>query len=184
MKRYPMRNKLNIITQSELKKLLDFDPKTGIFTWKIFRGGKKSGSIAGCKDLRGYIKIQINGKSYTASRLAFLWMKGYFPEYEVDHRDRVRHNNKWKNLRHMTHQCNVKNQSIRKNNKSGVTGVSWHKRMEKWVGRITVDNVRTSLGCFDDIREAVQARWEAEIKHGYPNCNTTSSAYIYLQENN
>jgi hypothetical protein len=172
------------LTQRRLKKLLDYNPDTGTFRWKKSRGGNKSGSIAGCKDHYGYIQICVDSKLYISSRLAYLWMKGYFPEHQVDHEDRVRDNNKWENLRHITHQCNAKNRSINKNNKSGITGVRWYKLSGKWISKITVNGKGKHLGYFKSLKDAAQARWEAEVEYGFPNCNSTSSAYQFLLECN
>ena len=113
--------------------------------------------------------------------LAFLYMEGYFPENFVDHKNRIRDDNRWKNLRHVSHLCNMRNQSVAKNNVSGVTGVIWNSQRKRWRGSITIMNKNEFLGHFMTMKEAVRARWDAEVKYGFPNCNTTSSAYVFLQ---
>lgn len=171
------------LTQEKLKELLDYDPATGIFINKIDRGKTaKKGNVSGYVDLKGYLIITITLKRYKAHRLAFLYMEGYLPENQVDHIDRNKLNNKWDNLREVSQSCNMRNCNIAKNNKSGITGIYWDKRSNKWRSRIT-NPKRIHLGLFDNLIDAVKARWEGEVKHGYPNCNTTSSAYMYLKEN-
>jgi hypothetical protein len=189
MKRYPVKKRktltqerLKNLTQSELKELLNYNPMSGLFMWINSGSGRKSNSYAGFKTSNGYRCIKINGKQYRTSRLAFLWMKGYFPEYDVDHKNRIRNDDKWENLRHATQSCNARNRSIHKNNKSGVTGVSWNKQRKSWGSYIRANNKRKYLGNYKNKEDAVQARWNAEVKYGYPNCNTISSAYIYLKE--
>jgi len=168
------------LTQSRLKEILNYDPETGLFIREKTRGNSVKGAIAGCfNKCDGYKYICVDGVSYNASRLAFLWMEGYFPEHEIDHRNRIKDDNRWCNLRHVTHFCNSRNCKKSKNNKSGIVGVSWDKR-KKWCSQIMVNGRHIHLGLFTTIREAVKARWEAEVKYGYPNCNTTSSAYQYL----
>lgn len=107
---------------------------------------------------------------------------GYLPENDVDHIDRDRINNKWNNLREVSRSCNLRNCNISKINTSGITGVSWSKQLNKWVAQITILNKNINLGYFKDIADAAKARWNSEVKHGFPNCNTTSSAYNYLKK--
>lgn len=172
-----------ILTQERLRELLHYDPNTGIFVWLKTRSTKHIlGCTAGSKDTNGYQIIKINSLQYKAHRLAFLYMKGYHPEYEVDHIDRDPSNNKWSNLRHVTHQCNMQNKSKYSNNKSGVTGVYWCKRSKKWCASVKVKGRGLHLGYFLILMDAVIARWKGEVKYGYQTCNTTSSAYQYLKK--
>ena len=175
---------LQKITQRKLKELLDYDPLTGLFTCKVKRSPRAMpGTIAGGKDSDGYISICICGAKQKAHRLAFLWMEGYFPENDVDHIDRNPSNNKWENLREVSRQCNLRNCEIGSNNRSGVTGVSYAKRDKTWKACVKISYKNIYLGSFVKKYDAVKARWEAEIKYNFPNCNTTSSAYRYLQAN-
>lgn len=170
------------LTQARLKEILSYDPETGVFTWlKTICNRAKKGDIAGTYG-NGYRYIKIDYKQCKASRLAWLYMKGYMPEHEVDHKDRVPSNDKWENLRHVSHQCNMRNRSISKNNTSGVIGISWIRERKKWFANIMISGKTIGLGRFKLKINAARARWQAEAKYGFPDCNTTSSAYLYLQE--
>lgn len=170
------------LTQKELKEIVNYDKKTGVFTWKIDRGGTaKKGDIAGCLGGYGYWILTIKGKTYQAHRIAFLYMRGYFPENEVDHKDRNRANNAWSNLREVSRTCNARNCGIQARNKNGVIGVCKVAGETRYRAKITVNKKPIHLGRFDDIASAAKARWEAEKKYGFPGCNTTSSAFVYLK---
>ena len=178
-----MKNELTM-TQRELKRILKYDKETGVFIWKRKGFGGRGiyvGMVAGAKRSDGYIIIGIDQKNYLAHRLAFLYVKGYLPENQVDHKDRVRDNNCWDNLREVTHSCNLRNCKISKNNNSGITGVYWHKQTQKWMARIGVENKKDKyLGVFDNLKDAAKARYAAEIDLGYPDCNINSSAKKFL----
>jgi hypothetical protein len=88
-----------------------------------------------------------------------LGFKGY------DHIDRNELNNRKNNLRHCTQKENIRNSSIRKDNTSGVIGVRWDTRREKWYADIQVDNKHKFLGYFQDKSSAIQARLKGEIKY-------------------
>ena len=171
------------ITQEELKKILRYYPKTGRWVWLVTANRNKAhkGSPAGHLSSDGYWYIRIKRKLYKSSRLAFLYMVGYFPEHEAEHINIVRSDDRWINLREATHRCNSLNVKIKKNNKSGVVGVVWDKAKRSWHAQIRVRGKSLWLGRFKDFNQAVIARWEAEKKHGFPNCCTISSAYKYLQ---
>ena len=88
-----------MITQSELKKILNYNPDTGIFT-KVL----KNGTIQrrGFSYARVYIGITINRKTYLAHRLAWLYMTGEFPKYMTDHINGNTEDNSFSNLREST----------------------------------------------------------------------------------
>ena len=169
------------LTQELLKEILDYNPETGIFTWKISKQGIKN-KIAGSLKKEGYWRIGLYKKQYLAHRLAFLWMEGYIPENGIDHIDRDKQNNKWNNLREVSQSCNMRNQSTRNDNKIQITGVCLDKKTKKWRSQISIPK-KIYLGSFNNILEAVRARWEAVVKYNFPYCITTSSAYNYLKEN-
>jgi len=158
------------LTQAELKELLHYSPDSGVFTRLVSAGGVKVGDVAGGVNGQGYICIRVKGKKHLAQRLAFLYMTGEFPKDQMDHINHIRDDNRWNNLREVTNQENCVNRSKRKDNTSGVAGVSWHKNTEKWQAEIVIDGKRKHLGYYDDKFDAIYARKAAENKYGYhPN---------------
>lgn len=87
--------------------------------------------------------------------------------FEIDHKygETTRNDNRKYNLRITTKSQNMMNVGIRKHNKSGVTGVIWHKRREKWRAFITVNQELIELGFFNNFEDAVKIRKEAEDKY-------------------
>ncbi|MCK5611166.1 HNH endonuclease [Candidatus Pacearchaeota archaeon] len=169
------------LTQKRLKELLHYDPKTGVFIWKKSTSNRvKIDSVAGSVSNDGYRLIKVDGKRYVASRLAWLIMEGYLPEHDMDHKNRIRNDDRWCNLRHASRQCNLRNAGISKNNKSGIVGVSWSKKYGVWVAQICINRKRVFLGQYVSKVDAIRKRWEAEKKYNFPNCNTSSTAYQYL----
>lgn len=88
-----------------------------------------------------------------------LGCKGY------DHIDRNPLNNLRSNLRRATQAENVKNKSKQRNNVSGVTGVGWVKKLNKWRARITFNEKEIYLGVFDNKNDAIRERLKAEKEY-------------------
>jgi len=138
-------------SQERLKYLLDYDPETGLFTWtdNLAPGRIKSGDVAGSTASDGYVRIVIDNTSYSASRLAWLWMTGTDPsDLEVDHIDRTRSNNTWDNLHLVNHSGNINNR------KAWGNGISQYGSNGKWRVRYAKQN----LGTFATKEEALEAR--------------------------
>lgn len=151
------------LTQSRLKELLHYDPDTGVFVWLVKRPPYISiGSVAGNLNDRGYRRIEIDKKQHKAHRLAWLYIYGKFPDGEIDHINREKSDNRIANLRDVTRSINLQNCAIRKSNTTGVKGVSWDKRRQKWQASIKINNSQKFLGYFKIIEEAIAAREEAE----------------------
>jgi hypothetical protein len=156
-----------MLTQIELKKLLHYNPETGIFIRLTRTRRIRSGAIAGGLDKCGYLIITINKKNYKAHRLAFLYVNGKFPEKDIDHINRIKSDNRMCNLREATQSQNQKNKSLYKNNKSGYKGVHWDGCNKRWVAQARINNIQQRLGSFKAIDEAVIAYQEfAKQKHG------------------
>ena len=155
-----------MLTQEQLKQKLNYDPSTGLFTWKAGKySGRIAGTVVGHLPDGGYIRIQINKKSYMAHRLAWLYVYGEFPTQLLDHKNRNRIDNRISNLREASDALNSKNQSLYKNNVSGFHGVTKHGN--RWRARINVNGVKLHLGVFDTIEEAAECRKQAESKYGF-----------------
>ncbi len=83
----------------------------------------------------------------------------------IDHVNHDRLNNMRSNLRICTNQQNNMNRVKQKTNKSGVIGVHWDKKREKWKAEIKLNNKMIHLGRFDNFEDACKARKEGEIKY-------------------
>ena len=57
------------------------------------------------------------------------------------------------------------NKEQQRNNTSGHTGITWHKKAQKWQAYIKINNKNKYLGLYDDIQDAIKAREEAEEKY-------------------
>ena len=160
------------MTQDELKSRLHYDPETGIFTWldnpdlaynvNARIKGKKAGSI----NKSGYWRILIQGKTYRAHRLAFLYVYGRMPTV-IDHIDGCKTNNAISNLREVTNIENSRNMKRTSRNTSGVSGVHYNTADKVWVAGITVNSKRIHGGRFKTKSDAIKVRKQLEKKYGF-----------------
>lgn len=169
------------LNQNTIKKLVKYDQNTGKFFWRHSVKSQIAGKEAGTYT-KQHVGMTVNGHRKCAHQLAFLYMKGYIPE-EIDHIDRNRFNNAWDNLREITSSDNNVNISLRENNTSGVTGVSFDKKSKKWRAYISYHNKRVEFEKSDDFVDAVKKRYKAEIHYGFNKIRSDrSEAYLYLKE--
>ena len=163
------RSVMTKLSQSELCRLLDYDPETGVFRWAIDIGKAiKSGRVAGTINGSGYVQISINRKLFRAHRLAWLYMKGTFPAGLIDHIDGNRTNNSISNLREVSPHQNALNRNMHKRpSASGVKCVNWCQRDHKWLVKFGLKGVYYSLGRYEDLELAeLVAREFREKYHG------------------
>jgi hypothetical protein len=153
-----MRKKSNLeLTQDLLKEYLHYDANTGIFIWiKSMSNGVHIGDIAGCLHRNGYIYIGLIGKLHRSHKLAWLYNYGNLPEFNIDHIDGNKNNNRIDNLREATYSENAFNVGTFISNTSGFKGVSWHKQRKKWNVRAKLNGKYKFLGLFDNIEIAAE----------------------------
>ena len=84
---------------------------------------------------------------------------------DVDHINRNRLDNRKSNLRLCSSQQNDYNNSVSKRNTSGVIGVSYDKRIQKWRSYITFEGEWINLGAYFNKEDAIIARLTAELKY-------------------
>ena len=130
-----------------------YDPDSGRFTWRIVRPGASAGAECGRISKWGYREICIDRALLRANKLAFIYMTGRSPAI-VDHANRVRSDDRWCNLREATHSQNAVNGSVRRNNTSGVPGVTWDADRSLWRAQARLGGVKKNLGRYADKSEA------------------------------
>lgn len=163
-----------MITYEELIKYVDYDREKGQLIWKERDNpqfnAKYSGNPVGSKDSDGYLTTKIKAKTYKVHKLVWVFLYKKWADFEIDHIDGDKTNNRKHNLRDVSKSHNQKNASKRKDNTSGCTGVTWNKAVKKWQSSLSHKKKRIHLGYFEDINDAIKARKRAEPLFGYhPN---------------
>lgn len=163
-----------------VKACFDYNPKTGELSWKSERPddhfygekGKKrwytqcAGKIIKREDRDGYCRININKKYYLSHRIVFLICKGRWPTKNIDHINGDPTDNRICNLREVSQVLNARNVGITKRNSSGVVGVCWSERTNKWRAYGVLNGNNSSLGSHENFEDAVKARKEWEESEG------------------
>lgn len=155
-----------MITHKKLKSVLSYNSVTGLFIW--INNPKKGfdGIVAGHCNEEGYCIIGIGRRTYKASRLAWLYEFGSWPDEQIDHINGNRSDNRIINLRLADQSQNSMNRRPNKNSKSGYKGVCWEKHICKWSARIGLGKGKKQyLGLFSCAEDAARVRDAASVKH-------------------
>lgn len=140
------------IKHDRLLELLEYDPDTGIFTWRVDRKRlAKAGSIAGSINGSGYRQISVDGKLYLAHRLAWFYCFQEWPENNIDHINGIRSDNRLYNLQDVPQNKNIQ-KANKKLSSSGFRNV--RKISNKYQAHIKVNGKTIHLGMFDSGEEA------------------------------
>lgn len=152
--------------------MLSYDAESGIFHWKKAVGGVAIGSEAGSVDKdSGYVRIGIAGRCYMAHVLAWIYVHGFRPSQEIDHKNRCRSDNRIKNLRPASRSQQMKN--ARWPNPLGIRGVRMYPPTGKYQARISFfdrragKTIQKSLGYYSTPEEAGEVyELAAQMTHG------------------
>lgn len=143
---------MELLTVGKLRELLRYEPSTGNFYWKKEGGDKKPAGHT----TNGYVRISLGrfGVHY-AHRLAWLYMQGSFPGMFIDHKNGIRKDNRWSNLRQASCRQNNWNSRRPRNNSTGKKGVTVYRG--KFRAQISVRGRRKWLGDFETLGLAAEA---------------------------
>jgi hypothetical protein len=157
-----------LVTAERLRALLDYDPDTGRFHWRMRRGGAAAkGAEAGHRTAQGYRLIGIDGTNYLAHRLAWLHVHGAHPPDEIDHINGDPTDDRIANLRPCSRTENARN--VRGGRSSRFKGV--YRRLYnggktiRWVAHIRIDGKNRYLGTYPTDEEAFAAYKAAALEH-------------------
>jgi len=184
------------ITPEIVRELLHYDPETGIFTWKAraehwFKSrhsfiacnarhtGKRAGTVFAARQGYKCRQIGIAGVIVKEHRLAWLCMTDEPLPAAIDHVNRDGTDNRWSNLRASSYIENNRNQSRRRTNTSGATGVCLHSASGKWRARCYIDKKEHCIGYFDSISDAEQAVIAFRARNGFdPSHGSDVAHYV------
>lgn len=144
----------SLITAEHLRERLSYDSVTGVFRWLRPRKRVKPGAVAGAKQSKGYLRINIDGRSYLCHRLAWLHHYGKWPKWQIDHINGVKTDNRIENLRETDPTRNSWNVR-RRRGKSRYNGVV--RVRGKWVAHIRHFGKVLHIGTFASEMEAASA---------------------------
>ena len=149
-----------------LRAIFEYVPETGLLIWKRREvksrsdfgfnnkcGGKVAGTVTG-REGNQYIHVGIGKVYYQAHRIIWKMVTGEEPPEFIDHKDGNNLNNRWPNFRAADNGTNLQNAKLRKDNISGVKGVSWDAGHKMWRVTIAVNKKYYRFGRFSTVEEA------------------------------
>lgn len=161
-----------------VKELLDHSERDGHLFWR-FRdrkwfvsdkafmtwNGKWAGKQGFTADTaNGYKQGHIFKRPYYAHRVIWCLHYGSWPDFQVDHINGIRNDNRIENLRQAVNMENGRNRGKQINNTSGYKGVSFYKSRGKFESNICVGGKQIRLGYFLTAEEAHDAYCNAAVK--------------------
>lgn len=164
-----------------LRQLLRYEPDTGLLFWRerpvemFSSSARHKGWNARCAGKlalstnhnAGYKCGPVNNKLLLAHRVVVALVRGEWPSGEVDHINGDRSDNRWENLRVVSHADNSRNRAMSQRNSSGAMGVYWNPVNQNWTAEIKHEGAKRHLGSFQSIREAKAARVRAQSELGF-----------------
>ena len=117
------------------------------------------GKVITKKDSEGYAIVQLYHQNKCfyifGHRLGWYLYYGHLPSNSIDHIDGNSSNNEINNLRDITHQQNMWNQTKAK-------GYCWIQKRRKFKAHITIDKIKKTIGYFHTEQEARNAYLKAK----------------------
>lgn len=156
---------MKVHTHSKVASMLDYNPLTGLFRWKVNTRGKLNrGGVAGSVRNDGYVFVGIGRTKYRAARLAWCYMNKRWPRRFVDHKDGNPSNNRWDNLRQADEYTNQQNRRGSRFTNNPYKGIYWSKRARKWAASIRKDGKEKYLGLHPNAIQAAMAYDSAALE--------------------
>ncbi len=164
--------KQDVLTKDHLHKVFEYRDGVIVRRWdekKSHRinyrfAGKEAGAVAKV----GYRLISIGKFREYAHRIVWIMHNGAIPyQYEIDHVNGDKLDNRIENLRLATRGQNSMNKVAQINNTSGCKGVVWDSSIHRWRARLQKDGRMKYLGIYSDKSDAITAVMRAiHVEHG------------------
>ena len=155
------------LTHERLVAALTYDKDSGEFRWLEAKGKNKIDCLAGTIHSLGYRIIGLDKHLYRSCRLAWFYVNKTWPIGVIDHINRNKLDDRFDNLRDVSHRINCINRGLQSNNTSGITGVRFEKQSGKWFAYIKEHKQMKAIGRYVTKEQAMAARRAAELQLGY-----------------
>jgi hypothetical protein len=118
-------------------------------------------------DDEGYLMARIFDIKPARTRRMHKVLLDFENNYKIDHTNQHKYDNRKENLRFCSKAENGRNSGLQTNNTSGIIGVYWDKRKDKWIAKLNgIKEIKNGyLGSFNKFENAVVARLKAEKEY-------------------
>lgn len=103
----------------------------------------------------------VDGKTYKAHRLAWLYVHGVWPTYGINHINTIKTDNRISNLEDISHRDNCSKK--RRHLEGHLVGIYFCKRLQKWIAEIRIKRKKRYLGSFPT-KELAYDAYQAALK--------------------
>ena len=156
-----MTEHISLPSRKRLLELFEYDPQSGHLIRRVGVRGYAAGARAGRLRADGYRRMKVDGVKYLEHRIIFRLCTGIDAgDFEIDHDNRIKDDNRISNLR-------IATRPQQGANRTGVIGCRFHKAVGQYLVAIAVDGQQRYLGYWptEEIARAVYATAAAEV-HG------------------
>lgn len=153
-----------------------FDSGIGYAVWHRKCAGRYADNIQICKSRGGYLRreFRLKGRRFLCHKVAWYFMTGEYPLFDIDHINGDSTDNRWENLRDGT-VVNMHNVKKNANNTSGFNGVSFDTFKGKYVAYYNCpkEKKQKRLGVFESAEEAAEVSRAKRQELGYSDRHGT-----------
>ena len=165
---------------AELQRRFNYDPETGVLTYKVPTRQKKAGEVAGHHNWHtGYEEVWIGSRNMVVHRVCWVLHYGKEPDLVLDHINRNPTDNRIENLRDVSRSINALNRGHKNTNSTGFRGVT--KSGQRFMAGIRLDYKFHSLGCYSTAEEAAAVVQTFLSSHGA--CHGTQDSPSLPEDN-
>ena len=160
---------MSAITKQLALESLSYEHETGWLTWVKKASDKTAvGSRAGWqRSPNGYRQVGFMGETIYEHRLVWLIVTGAFPEFQIDHRNGIKDDNRFANLRAASSTQNLANIGAKRDNTSGAKNVHWCNTRKRWIVKVKRSGRTHYVGAYVDYAVAVAAAAASRLQvHG------------------
>lgn len=137
--------------------------------WNTRHSFNKAGcSYSPNKSSENYLRVVVNSKWLLVHRVVWEMHFGKIDNgMQIDHINGDGTDNRLENLRVVSEKINKMNRPKYKNNKSGISGVSWDKKSKKWRARLSINGSRPTVYLGNCLLDAKKIMEEHQLSSGY-----------------